>query len=291
MHVVVTGAAGNLGTKLCALLERVDWCGSITALDIVAAKAGPKARSVIADVSDPEDRRWRDPVADADAVVHFASANPWPDSSWAECTKSFDMTTQLLSTAGTKKPCRFIFASSNHAMGGYKDNPIPGDGKIRMSTPALSGTRFFVPGHGYTYGAAYGATKILGERATLARARESAGRVTGIAIRIGWCQGGANRPETINSTGKPGEPVGQPEAEMKRDFRWFRNMWLSNGDFERLFAAALTSGTASWPGPGIIIPGVSNNRSTAWALDEAERWIGYYPEDDLWAELKLDPDA
>lgn len=291
MHVVITGAAGNLGTKLTALLQRAPWCSAITALDIKTVAEGPKTRSIIADVSDPDDRRWRDPVSEADAVVHFASANPWPDSSWAECTKSFDMTTYLLSTAGTKKHCRFVFASSNHAMGGYKDNPISGDGKIRMSTPARSGTRFFVPGEGYTYGAAYGATKILGERATLARARESHGTVSGIAIRIGWCQGGANRPETINSSGKPGQPVGQPEAEMKRDFRWFRNMWLSNADFERLFTAALTCSTANWPGPGIIIPGVSNNRSTAWALDEAKAWTGYAPEDDLWAELRLDPDA
>ena len=253
--------------------------------------AGKKTTGVLADVADADDQRWRVPVAKADAIVHFATANPWPDGNWAESTKSFDMTANLLAVAGTERHCRFVFASSNHAMGGYKDHPIPGDGKIRMTTPARSGTRFFIPGEGYHYGAPYGATKIMGERATLARARESRGMVSGIALRIGWCQGGVNDPRTVNSSGKPGEPVGQPADEMARDYRWFRNMWLSNADYERLMTAVLTSGTDRWPGPGIIVPGVSNNRTTAWALDETRAWTGYDPQHDIWTELGLDPSA
>ena len=125
MHVVVTGAAGNLGTKAIAMLQGADWCTRITGIDVVPFAATGKATSVVADLVDPYDERWIKPVREAQGIVHYASANPAPTGTWAESAASFDMTANLLEQAGGDKPCRFIFASSNHAMGGYKDNPLP----------------------------------------------------------------------------------------------------------------------------------------------------------------------
>lgn len=287
MHIVVTGAAGNLGSKLRALLERSDWCSRITAIDVVPFEAGPKTTAVMADVGNPRDQGWILPVRAADGVVNYASANPAPNGNWDQSARSMDMNVNLLLQAGKERPCRYIFASSNHAMGGYKDAPLPPDGKIRMSTIPLSGTHFFVPGKGYEYGAPYGATKILGERACIAHANASGGQLTTVSLRIGYCQRGENLPTTLRSSGAaPGEAVGQPQDEYERDFKWFRNMWLSNGDLDRLLEAALTADAADWPGPGIVVSGMSNNTGMAWDLEEAAAWIGYRPVDDVWEGLR-----
>src|SRR5690606_5366284 len=97
-------------------------------------------------------------------------------------------------------PARFVFASSNHAMGGYKDEPLPADGKLRMGTPHISGTRYW-DGEIYRWGSAYGATKALGERVCAARAAATHGRITAVSTRIGWCQRGENLATTIMQSG------------------------------------------------------------------------------------------
>lgn len=287
MHIVVTGAAGNLGSKLRAQLERADWCSAISGIDVAQFEAGPKTTRVAADLADPYDGRWIEPVRRADAIVHYASANPAPGGNWDEAARSFDMTGNLLEQAGgVSRPCRFIFASSNHAMGGYKDVAIPGDGKLRMATAPLSGTHFYQPGVGYRYGAPYGATKLMGERLCGVRAAATEGRITAVSLRIGYCQRGDNLATTLRSSGAaPGDVTGQDPAERERDTRWFRNMWLSNADLDALLEAALTADAGGWPAPAIVVSGVSNNTGMAWDLDEARDWIGYRPADDVWVEL------
>jgi len=284
MHVVVTGAAGNLGTKAIEMLEGADWCERITGIDVKSFDAKGKATSLVANLADPNDTRWLAPVREAQGVVHYASANPAPTSSWAESAASFDMTANLLEQAGGDEPCRFIFASSNHAMGGYKDAPLPADGKLRMSTPHISGTRYYDV-DGYKWGSAYGATKALGERVCAARAAATNGRITAVSTRIGWCQRGENLAITIAGSGG-GDRGETDEAMIRRNALWYRNMWLSNGDHNRLMVAALRADASKWPAPHIVVSGMSNNTGMAWDLEEAREWIGYVPEDNLWADLK-----
>lgn len=285
MRVVITGGAGNLGTKLREHLETADWVNEIVAIDVRPFEAGAKTRVVVADLTDPNDARWRAEAQAADGIVHYASANPAPNSSWSELAASFDMTANLLEQAGGgSKPCRFIFASSNHAMGGYKDAPLPADGKLRMSTPQISGTRYYDT-DGYKWGSAYGATKVLGERVSAARAAATEGRVTAVSTRIGWCQRGDNLAKTLVGSG--GGDRGETDAAViKRNSLWYRNMWLSNADHLRLMDAALRADASKWPAPAIVVSGMSNNTGMAWDLDEAREWIGYVPQDDVWADLK-----
>lgn len=285
MRVVITGGAGNLGTKLREHLETADWVNEIVAIDVRPFEAGAKTRVVVADLTDPNDARWRAEAQAADGIVHYASANPAPNSSWSESAASFDMTANLLEQAGGgSKPCRFIFASSNHAMGGYKDAPLPADGKLRMSTPQISGTRYYDT-DGYKWGSAYGATKVLGERVSAARAAATEGRVSAVSTRIGWCQRGDNLAKTLVGSG--GGDRGETDAAViKRNSLWYRNMWLSNADHLRLMDAALRADASKWPAPAIVVSGMSNNTGMAWDLDEAREWIGYVPQDDVWADLK-----
>src|SRR4051812_3749844 len=84
MHVVVTGAAGNLGTKVVEMLQGASWCTRITGIDVVPFTASGKATSVVADLVDAYDERWIKPVREAQGIVHYASANPAPTGTWAE---------------------------------------------------------------------------------------------------------------------------------------------------------------------------------------------------------------
>ena len=60
-------------------------------------------------------------------------------------------------------------------------------------------------------------------------------------------------------------------------------MWLSNRDFVQLFERAISAPTDTWPGPSIVVNGMSNNRGMAWSLEETRRYLGYEPQDDVYA--------
>lgn len=279
MRVVITGAGGNLGGKLIAYLQSAAWCSTIVGIDPKPLADSGKFRAVSADLRDPHDRRWIDPVQQADAVVHFAAQNPAPDSDWLEASQSIDMTMNLLQWAG-QKPCRFVFASSNHVMGGYKDAPLPPGQLLTADTPPRPGTRFF-DGYDYRTPTAYGASKLMGERAVAARCASSL--LTGVNVRIGWVQPGENRPETIDLRGA-GQRIGltlPDKEEIARGMVWFRGMWLSNRDFLQLMEKALTAPADSWPARAIVVNGISHNTGTVWHLDDTRRWLGYAPVDDI----------
>lgn len=286
MRVVISGAGGNLGTKLRMWLEASAWCTAIDAIDVKPAPSGLAAKTswIVADLRDAADGRWITPARAADGIVHLAAQSPAPNSSWTEGAQSFDMTANLLEVAGGHR-CRFLFASSNHAMGGYKDAPLPPGESIGPDTPPLPGTRTF-DGVGYSTSTAYGSMKLFCERAVIARARGSDGRLTAVNLRIGWCQRGDNLASTLSAKGggRAGTQPQDPEEE-RRDLLWFRNMWLSNRDYQQLCERALRAPADAWPEPALTVAGVSGNAGTPWDLETGHRYLGYTPEDDVWAAL------
>lgn len=300
MRIFVSGALGNLGSKLISHLCSQSWCTEIVGVDIHRRKsyeisdASPKLIVAQADLTDPTDRRWRDLMAGCDAVVHFAVCNIMPDSSWQDAAESFSMTSNLLDAAKETGVRRFVFSSSNHVMGGYKDPPLSVDlkpGGLTPDLPPSPGTWMLRAGVKIRP-CAYGAAKLFGEKAVHTKARASGGRLTGVAIRIGWCQAGQNHPSTLSASGSP---PGNPAAVSKDveddpvDVAWFRGMWLSNRDFGELMNCALLSDTKGWPNPSVVVNGVSANTNMAWDLEHGRRLIGYDPKDDAFKELGLVP--
>jgi hypothetical protein len=142
-------------------------------------------------------------------------------------------------------------------------------------------------GYEYKTPGAYGSTKLLGERAVLARAAGTDGRLSGVNVRIGWTQRGDNRPQTIGAHGggsKKGPGMPQPE-DAQRSLKWFRSMWLSNRDFLQLMERAIRAPSSGWPAPAITVSGMSSNSGMAWDLTAGREYLGYEPVDDIWAEL------
>jgi len=290
--VLITGATGNLGQKLIAHLLASEWCRHVIGVDRILDPSAMTERKervqwVEADLADPGDIRWRQALQDVDAVVHLAAKNPYPDAPWEDACTSFDMTLHLIEAAAAAGTKRFVFASSNHVMGQYKDPPLADGlmpGRLSTDLPPGPGTRWF-NGKEIVQGSAYATSKLMGERVCMAKANLSGGRFTTVSVRIGWCQPGSNRPDTINTSGLPGEEPGTgPDAE--RDLRWFRSMWLSNRDFQRVMERALLADASRWPAPGIVVNGMSANQGMPWDVETTRQLIGYEPQDDIWEHVE-----
>jgi nucleoside-diphosphate-sugar epimerase len=313
-RVVVSGACGNLGRKVIEALAATPWCERIIGIDrhddaaTFSAEAQSRLTLIARDLTQPK-AAWRDALAGADAVVHLAARNPAPDARWGEALASVDMTANLLLAAAEAGVGRFVFASSNHVMGGYKDAPLAdamGPGRLTAELEPAPGTRWH-NGISMVDSMAYSTSKVMGERLCKAVA-EAAGSepsgngltgngltgngltgngLTSVALRIGWNQPGENDPRTINHSGSHwGSAAGAAMSEDdRRALRWYRGMWLSNTDLAALFTAAVTADAGAWPSRHIIVNGVSRNRNTDWELASAEALIGYTPRDDLYDHI------
>jgi NAD+ dependent glucose-6-phosphate dehydrogenase len=237
--VLITGASGNIGRKLRAAWSDVY---DLVLLDIAADPDDPDV--IGADLSEL-DEDWITHFHGVDTVIHLAG-NPDDSASWEDLVgPNLDALSNVLHASALAGVDRVIFASSNHAMGGYRDVD---DGPIDVARPPRPD-------------GPYGATKLMGER--LGRSLASAFDMTFIALRLGWIQHGENRRETL------------PEDE------WSRGLWLSNGDLVRLFEGAVESELDDRD--FLVVNGMSNNRGMRWDLSEAAEWLDYQPEDDAYA--------
>ncbi len=282
-RVAITGAQGNLGRKLIAAFETAPWCHSIMAIDHAPPEAGSgggsKVRAIQADLADRRDGRWVEAIGAAHVIIHLAARNPYPTASWEDSTASLDMTLNLLGAAGASLG-RFVFISSNHVMGGYKDAvPALGSGMLTEALAPRPGTRTVDSRGQVSDSPAYAVHKLMGERLCRERALGSRGRLSTVSLRVGWCQPGENLPSTLNATGVPGEPVPEGDVEAARAYQWFRGMWLSNGDLVRIVERACLADASAWPAPAIVVNAMSANRDMVWSLEDARRYLGYTPQD------------
>src|SRR5262249_34775894 len=150
-RVLITGASGNLGAKLRRHLEG--------RYDLVLIDRDPRGDAAIhtADLS-VWDLRWVKVFAGADTVIHLA-ADPVADRTWPEwVAPNLDAMTNAYEAAAQGKVRRFVFASSNHVMGGYQHVP---DVAIKPDLPPLPGTEWTINGQPRR-SHAYAAAKLFG---------------------------------------------------------------------------------------------------------------------------------
>lgn len=294
-RIVVTGATGQIGRKALAILARQPWCERLIGLDLhrdetlFSPELLERLTLVSADLQRP-DPAWTGYFENVDAVLHLAARNSMPDASWEEALSSYDMTLNVLTAAAEQGVRRLVFSSSNHAMGGYKDPPLAaamGPGKLTAKTEPAPGTQWF-DGQRDVHSLAYGTSKVMGERLCRAFSVATQGRLSTVAMRIGWVLPGDNDPRDITYSGVAGATApdtGALNEPSRRALAWFRDMWLSNDDLERLLLAALTA-DASWPDASVIVNGVSANRQSAWDVAGGRASIGYDPQDDVQERLR-----
>jgi nucleoside-diphosphate-sugar epimerase len=297
MNVIVTGACGNLGTKLlCHLavsgsnkligLDRADDSAHEELIRTASADAGCNQVEVQirgCDLADPSDERWRSAVAESDAVVHFAAQNPFPEATWGEASASLDMTVNTALAAAASDTCRrYVLATSNHVMGRYRTAGLkPGE----LTTDLAEGVgTVWDTGEKQMDSTPYATAKFAGERVCRGLGAEDNG-TDYVGVRIGWCQPGENRRETLSAAGTPTQERGAEEAdvEMTATDRWFKGMWLSNRDMVHLFERALVASSDGWSDGFALVNGMSNNAGMVWSIDATQRQLGYVPQDDVFA--------
>jgi len=173
-------------------------------------------------------------------VVHLGALSV--ENEWeAVMAVNVTGTRNLLRAAATHGVRRFVFASSNHAVGFYTAADATGEftdghGRLRDDAPARPDTY-------------YGFSKAAGE--DLVRLYAERGLLTGVCIRIGHCYEaplvGARLP-----------------------------LWLSPRDAVGLIDAALENPLST---PYTVVWGVSDN-TRAWTSRAGAAALGYAPQDD-----------
>ncbi len=248
--ILITGSAGNLGSKLRQHLE-----GRYPLRLLDRPGVGDPA-SHGADLA-VWDSSWTNLFSGVDVVVHLA-ADPTAQQSWpALVGPNVDALLNVFHSAVRAGVKRVVYASSNHVMGGYKDLAEPW--LLTTSLPPRPGARYVVHGE-QRDSSDYGSAKLFGER--LGHHLAVAQSLSVIALRIGWVQPGANRSQDI-----PAE---------RGD--WFRLMWLSNRDYLQLMEKCILADPAI---RFAVLNGMSANSGMRWDIEETRRLVGYEPQDDV----------
>jgi len=188
---VITGAAGNIGTKLNRHFTGLGWTTRL--LD-----AHPGAGVEVADLS-VWDEGWVSRFADADAVVLLAG-DPKPEATWASVVRlNLDLVMNVYEASVAQRAKRVIFASSNWTMAGHRfaDGPLPTD---REPYPVN----------------AYGMSKLVGER--IGRSYAERHGISSISFRIGWIQRGENRPGSHMKWADWGQGMWLSDRDMAQAF-------------------------------------------------------------------------
>ena len=111
--IIITGASGNLGSKLRAHLSKQDGV-ELVCFDRL------EAEGILAADFAEYDPVWTEHFAGADSVVHFAG-QPSPRASWASVQRNNIVATQnVLRALEAHKVPRMILATTNQVMGGYR---------------------------------------------------------------------------------------------------------------------------------------------------------------------------
>jgi nucleoside-diphosphate-sugar epimerase len=197
--VLITGATGNIGTKLRRHLEARG--GYDLRLLCLNPGADPAVQTADLSVWDPA---WAASFAGVDTVLHIA-ADPSPVASWARVQQlNLDLLFNVMAAAQQNGVRRLVFASSNFVVAGY-----------RFRADRLTADLEPQPIN------AYGMSKLVGER--LGKIYAERYGMSFIAFRIG-----VNQRRHDNRFG-PWIPFG----------RWGQEMWVSDRDLCAAFEAAI----------------------------------------------------
>ena len=236
--VLLTGASGRVGRAILdGIGEQYDW----RLLDREPPTEDTDHEFVVADVADED--AIREALSGVGAVVHLAG-DPRPEAPWDSVLRNnIDGTQTILDAAVDEGVGKFVFASSNHAVGHYETERKP-DLYRTGDEFRLDGTELPRPSN------LYGVSKAAGE--TLGRYYHDEHGLSFVAVRIG------NLTE------------GHPPIDYERG----QAMWLSHRDCAHLFDRCLGA-TYGYE----IVYGISDNDRKYYSIERAREVLGYDPQD------------
>jgi NAD+ dependent glucose-6-phosphate dehydrogenase len=236
--VLLTGAGGRVGgAVLEGLRESYEW----RLLYHNPPSEEPEETYLVGDVVD--ETLMAEACEGVDAVVHLAG-DPRPEAPWSSVLENNIHGTKVILEAAVEAGVeRFVFASSNHAVGHYETDRKPElyreDDGFR-----LDGAELPRPGN------FYGVSKAAGEN--LCRFYHDEHDLSVCCLRIG------------NLT----------ERHPPIDYERGQAMWLSHRDCAHLHDRALRADYGFE-----IVYGISDNDRKYYSIEPAKQVLGYRPKD------------
>lgn len=240
-RILITGSRGLIGKILTQNL-----CGDFDVFGVdVRVKDNENGKiNFKADISNYQELATVcKKISPIDCVLHLA-ADSEVEAGWKSVLKNNILATKnVYECARIYNIKKVIFASSNHATGGYEG--IPPTLHKKKNLRKITVTDPIRPDSDY------GTSKIFGE--VLARQYLELYNINSICIRIGTVL-------------KDDDPL-QDERH--------RKTWLSHSDLIQLIEKSISSNLDFG-----IYYGVSNNKGRFWDISNAEKEIHYQPKDD-----------
>jgi NAD+ dependent glucose-6-phosphate dehydrogenase len=246
MRVLITGAAGRIGTEMVdvlaqahdvRLIDRVPVSGHNS---IVADLADARVRSLLKPWSKSRLPQWMRAFEGVDVVLHLA-ADPSPEASWRQVVRNnIEATWNVCEAAARHHVPRIVFASSNYAVKALENELAPacyaiGGPKIGSDV----GPRPLTP-----YGISKAAGEFIGQAFVAQKKLQSF-----VAVRIGAF--GA----------KP--PKGPP----------WRNLWIGARDIRNLLRRCIEADLSGLE----VVYGVSAQPTAPYDLSHTHALLSWTP--------------
>lgn len=255
--VLITGAEGNIGTRLRQNLAELYELRALT-------REPADFPSHAADIADLD--AILPAFAGIDAVVHLAASpaveTPWPDILHNNLIGTYN----VFEAARRSGVRQLVFASSNHAVGMYEVEAAPGIYR--------SGSGLMVDEHAPPRpDSLYGVSKAYGE--ALGRYFSEQHGLSVYCLRIGSVRRDDDpRSDAVrNGPGPSWLPKMTPEQRLGR----LQAVWCSHADLARLIDACLRAEQIRFG----IYYAVSDVPYRFWSLDNAFADLGWWPHDRL----------
>lgn len=237
--VLLTGSEGRVGRAILnRLAEEYDW----RLLDREPPAEEFPGEFFLGDITEYDD--IREAMDGAKAVIHLAG-DPRPEAPWGSVLRNnIDGTHTMMEAAVDAGIEKFVFASSNHAVGAYETESRTPEIYRPKDDFRLDGTELPRPGN------RYGVSKATGE--LLGRFFHDEHGLSVACVRIG------------NLT----------KDHPPKDYERGQAMWLSHRDCAHLFDRCLL---AEYDYE--IVYGISDNDRKYYSIDRAREVLGYDPQD------------
>ena len=237
--VLLTGAGGSVGEAILqGLGDEYDW----RLMFHSPPATEPDHEYLVGDVID--EATVRDAVAGVGAIIHLAG-DPRPSAPWKSVlSNNIDGTQKMYEAAVDAGVDRFVYASSNHAVGAYETDERTPEMYRTHDDDRLDGTEFPRPGN------LYGVSKATGE--VLGRYYHDEHDISVCNVRIG------NLTE------------GHPPIDYERG----QAMWLSYRDCAHIHECALEADYEFE-----VVYGISDNDRKYYSIERAKDALDYEPMD------------